>query len=229
MRLPISTSTLRLGGIAALSSLAMQGHAQAQSALRVDFTLQQASGPALSPTLANTGYMLLTFDDSTPLLTDGVTTTFAPTYTAELHLDGAHAPDTPPTQIGSLYQLGQTYGLSLELNQNWSEAGVSRTDGYLFSFDATTGALPLLDSPSAFALFAAQQAATSQSGHLYLSADTSSELGTTHQDYDFAATISNVSVVPEPASVSLWSLGGMAMASLMAARRRRHSHVSDHA
>lgn len=221
MRTANVSTLIQLGGAIALSSMTML--AQAQSVLRVDFAMQQVSGPAMDPALAETGYMLLTFDDSAPLLTDGVTTTFAPTYSAELHLDGAHASDTPPEQTGSLYQLGDLYGLSLELTNSWSEAGVSHTDGFLFTFDATTGATPLLDSPIAFAQFAAQQAASSFKGHIYLSQDISSEMGSSHQDYEFTAAIASVSVVPEPSSLQLWGLSGLLAAGLWTSRKRSAS------
>ncbi|MBI2731928.1 MAG: PEP-CTERM sorting domain-containing protein [Aquabacterium sp.] len=218
-----TSKVIQSGVIAALSLLCAVGQAQAQSSapLRIDFALQQASGGPLSPSLGESGYLLLTFDDSTPLLTDGATTTFAPTYTAELHLDGVHPSDTDAQQIGSLYQFGGLYGLSLEWTSAWSQEGVSHTDAFTFSFEASTDAAPLLDSPSAFALFAAQQAATSGSGHVYLSKDSSSELGSTHDEYSFNAAITHVSVVPEPTSLALLLQGGLAMGGLFAARKLR--------
>lgn len=218
-----TSKVIQSGSILALPLLFAAGQAQAQSSapLRIDFTLKQASGAALSPSLAESGYLLLTFDDSTPLLTDGATTTFAPTYTAELHLDGTHPSDTEAQQIGSLYQFGGTYGLSLDLSNAWSQDGVSHTDAFTFSFEATTGATPLLDSSSVFALFAAQQAAASGSGQVYLSKDSSSELGSTHDEYTFNAAITNVSVVPEPSSLALLLQGALAMGGLFAARKMR--------
>ena len=152
---------------------------------------------------------------------DGATTTFAPTFTAELHLGGAHPSDTEAQQIGSLYQFGGMYGLSLDLTHTWSQEGTSHTDAFTFSFDATTDATPLLDSPSAFALFAAQQAATGANGHVYLTKGTSSELGSTQDAFEFNATITNVSAVPEPASLALMLQGGLAMGGLFAARKLR--------
>lgn len=217
----LTQHVVKSGCIAALSLLCATGQAQAQNALRIDFTMQQASGPALSPSLAETGYLLLSFDDTAPLLTDGATTTIAPTYTAELHLDGAHPSDTEAQQIGSFYQFGGLYGLSLDLTNSWSQDGVSHTDAFTFSFDATTNATPLLDSPSAFALFAAQQAATGSNGHVYLTKGTSSELGSSQDAYEFNATMTNVSVVPEPTSLALLLQGSLAMGGLLAARKLR--------
>lgn len=216
-----------LSTVAAIALAGFAGNALAQSAVRVDFELGDGVGSIAEPGLASSGYLLLSFDDSTPLMTDGTGAfTVAAFATAELHLDGAHPAETEIQQIGSALQLGSIYSLSLELNNAWSTGGTNYTEGFQISFSTDTGAAPLLTTPSEFGLFALQQVGAGAMGQVFLTRSAAAEMGSTEGNYSYAAVITGVTAVPEPASalMLLQGLGAVAAAGLLRKKVNAASH-----
>lgn len=215
--------------VAAIALLGFAGNALAQNTVRVDFDLGDGAGSLTEPGLASSGYLLLSFDDSVDLLTDGTGAfTAAPFAAAELHLEGTHPAESEIQQIGSVVQLGSIYGLSLELNNAWSTAGSNYTESLQFSFSTDTGAAPLLTTPSEFGLFALQQVGVGALGQVFLTRGTASEMGSTDGNYSYSAVITGVSAVPEPASALMLLQGLGAVAALGLARKTRQQAAAAH-
>lgn len=220
----VGAKLARLSTFAAIALLGAASGAMAQGTVRVDFELGDGIGSITEPGLASSGYLLLDFDDTSPLLADGTGTfTAAPFSGAQLHLDGAHPAETDIQQIGSAYQLGSVYGISLELNNAWSTGGNNHTEGFFFSFSAETGVPPLLGSASEFGNFALQQLGVGTIGQITLNRGVSSEQGSSQGDYTCTAAITGVSAVPaipEPATALLWLQGLGALSALSLARKK---------
>jgi hypothetical protein len=224
----VGAKAARLSIAAAMALLGFAGSALAQGTVRVDFDLGEGSGSITEPGLGASGYLLLGFDDANPLLADGTGAFTVTTFSsAELHLEGAHPAESDIQQIGSAYQMGSVYGLSLELNNAWSTSGSNYTESFQFSFSTDTGVAPLLSGTSSeFGVFALQQLTPGSLGQIMLNRGVSSELGSTQGDYTYTAAITGVSAVPEPASVLLWLQGLGAVAALGLARKARQSAVT---